>query len=64
MCKTLKLQEIKFLNTCPFTQKVKTCGLYYKNIFTFVSIVSEGCTINVQVALAVALASVITYNHK
>jgi hypothetical protein len=36
-------------------------GLYYKNILT---IISDVCTINVQLALDLALASVINYARK
>jgi hypothetical protein len=43
----------------------KTFGLYYKNILAIVTMVSDACTVNDLLALALAsLASVINYTHK
>jgi hypothetical protein len=53
-CQSISTLKIFFFN-------FDTRGLYYKNILT---IVSYSCTINVSLALTLALASVINYDRK
>jgi hypothetical protein len=64
---TCALQFVKFGAETPlqftnfiFVKKAHS-PVYYKNILT---IISEACTINVLLALALALAGVINYNCK